>query len=123
MLKNILEYISYLLKPSTYLGGMDYVMSVWRGADSREKIILLLVFAPMFIAMCGLLMSVVYFILFVLPLFLFRMLGWGFLTALFGLAGKFGYKYFTGREFGSSNSNNIDPKDVIIDVKFEDIKK
>ncbi len=123
MLKNIMDYLMNFIKPSFYLGGLDYVMSVWREADTHERIILLLVFSPMFITAAGLVVSIVYFALFVLPIFLFRLLSWGILTALFGMAGRFGYKYFTGRSVDFPVNKNLNrDEDVIIDVKYHDTK-
>ena len=123
MLRNIFDYIANFLRPSFYLSGLDYVMSVWRGANTREKGILLLVFAPMFLTTGGLIVSVIYFVLFELPIFLFRLLSWGVLTALFGMAGKFGYKYFTGHtvDFPSANKFKSN-EDVIIDVNYRETR-
>ena len=123
MLKNILDYVTNLLRPSFYLSGIDYVMSVWREANAREKGILLLVFAPMFITTGGLLISIVYFVLFELPIFLFRLLSWGVLTALFGMAGRFGYKYFTGHSVDFPGfKKTLENEDVIIDVKYNETR-
>ena len=104
----IREHAMKLLKPSLYMGGLDFVLSIWREADAKDRGILLLVFAPMFLCMGGFIFTIIYFVLFVLPSYLFSFLGWGALTALFGAGGKYCYKYFTGREIKSGGKNIID---------------
>ncbi len=103
------------IKPSIYMGGFDYVLQIWREADAKDKGILLLVFSPMFLCMAGFVFSIIYFVLFVLPSFLFRFVGWGLLTALFGAGGKYFYKHLTGRE--------IKTHDDVIDVDFTENAK
>ena len=68
----------------------------------------------MFVSMGGVIFSIVYFVLFVLPSFLFSVLGWGMLTALFGAGGKYCYKYFTGKEVKDEGDKNV------IDVDFSE---
>ena len=75
------------LWPPRLLAGLGRILSEWQGADVREKGILLLVFAPMLLCILGLLFSVTSFVLFVLPSFVLRILGWAMLTALFGGGG------------------------------------
>ena len=94
------------------MGGVDYFMNLWRSADAKDKGILLLVFSPMFLCLGGLVFSIIYFVLFILPSFLFRFIGWGLLTALFGAGGKYFYSYFTGKE----TATNENPE--VIDVKY-----
>ena len=103
------EYVMRLLKPSMYISGMDYVFKLWQESDTKERGILLLTFSPMFLSMGGFVFTIIYFVLFVLPSYLFSLLGWGVLTALFGAGGKYCYKYFTGKEIkGKKDSNVID---------------
>ena len=101
-----------LVKPSMYISGMDYVFKLWQDSDTKERGILLLTFAPMFLSMGGVIFSIIYFVLFVLPSFLFSILGWGLLTALFGAGGKYCFKYFTGKELDAKKDANV------IDVDF-----
>ncbi len=96
------------LKPSLYMGGLDFVLNIWRNADAKDRGILLLVFVPMFVCLGGFIFTIIYFVLFVLPSYLFSFLGWGMLTALFGAGGKYCYKHFTGKEIPTGNSNIID---------------
>lgn len=113
----IREYIMKFIKPSLYIGGLDYVLNVWHEANAKERGILLLTFAPMFVSFGGLLASIIYFVLFVLPAFIFRVLGWGILTALFGAGGKYCYKYFTGKTITGKTSDDV------IDVQYtEELK-
>lgn len=99
--------------------GFDYFLKLWRDADSKDKGILLLVFAPMFMCLGGLVFSVIYFVLFVLPSFVFRILGWGVLSAIFGAGGKYCYTYFTGKNINSSHTTQTE----VIDVQFtEEVK-
>lgn len=105
-------YVTKLLKPSMYISGMDYVFKLWQEADAKERGILLLTFSPMFLSMGGFVFTIIYFVLFVLPSYLFSLLGWGVLTALFGAGGKYCYKYFTGKEIKAKKDANV------IDVAF-----
>ena len=106
--EKIREYAMKFLKPSLYMGGLDFVLGIWREADAKERGILLLVFSPMFVCMGGFVFTIIYFVLFVLPSYLFSFLGWGILTALFGAGGKYCYKYFTGKEIRTGDKNIID---------------
>lgn len=94
----IKEYLMKFLRPSLYISGLDYFLKLWNNSDAKERGILLLVFSPMFICTGGLIFSIIYFVLFVLPSFLFGILGWGLLAALFGAGGRYCFKYFTGKE-------------------------
>lgn len=104
------EYFMRFVKPSLYIGGMDYVLKIWQESNAKERGILLLVFAPMFVSMGGFIATIVYFVLFILPSYVFSVFGWGILTALFGAGGKYCFKYFTGR--------SIQGKKDVIDVPF-----
>ena len=106
-------YVMKLVKPSMYMSGMDYVFKLWQEADAKERGILLLTFSPMFISLGGLVFSIIYFVLFVLPSFLFSILGWGILTALFGAGGKYCYKYFTGKEVKAKIDKNVIDVDYV----------
>ena len=101
-----------LVKPSMYISGMDYVFKLWNDSDTKERGILLLTFSPMFLSMGGVIFTIIYFVLFVLPSYLFSILGWGMLTALFGAGGKYCFKYFTGKELKEKKDVNV------IDVDF-----
>lgn len=96
-----------------YMSGMDYVFKLWQDSDAKERGILLLTFSPMFISLGGLVFSIIYFVLFVLPSFLFSILGWGILTALFGAGGKYCYKYFTGKEVKTKIDKNVIDVDYV----------
>ena len=114
----IREYIMKFIKPSLYIGGIDYVLKVWHEANAKERGILLLTFSPMFVSFGGLIATIVYFVLFVLPSYVFSAFGWGLLTALFGAGGKYCYKYFTGKNISGK------AKDDIIDVQYtEELKE
>ena len=100
------------VKPSMYISGMDYVFKLWSESNTKERGILLLTFSPMFVSMGGVILTIIYFVLFVLPSYLFSILGWGMLTALFGAGGKYCFKYFTGKELKDKAEKNV------IDVDF-----
>ncbi len=104
----IREYAAKFLKPSLYMGGLDFVLNIWREAEAKDRGILLLVFIPMFVSLGGFIFTIIYFVLFVLPSYLFSFLGWGILTALFGAGGKYCYKHFTGKEIHTGDKNIID---------------
>ena len=91
---------------------MDYVFRLWNESNTKERGILLLTFSPMFLSMGGVIFTIIYFVLFVLPSYLFSILGWGMLTALFGAGGKYCFKYFTGKELNAKKDVNV------IDVDF-----
>ena len=106
--EKIREYATKFLKPSLYMGGLDFVLNIWREAEAKDRGILLLVFIPMFVSLGGFIFTIIYFVLFVLPSYLFSFLGWGILTALFGAGGKYCYKHFTGKEIHTGDKNIID---------------
>ena len=101
------------------MGGVDYFLNMWKSSDAKDKGILLLVFSPMFICLAGLILSIVYFVLFVLPSYLFTVMGWGLLTAIFGMSGKYFYGYFTGKGNVTQESNDKE----FIDVQFTENKE
>ena len=111
----IREYAMKFLKPSLYMGGLDFVLKIWRESDAKDRGILILVFSPMFICMGGFIFTIIYFVLFVLPSDLFSFLGWGILTAPIGAGGKYCYNHFTGHE--------ISANDGVIDVEFTETPK
>ena len=92
------DYIMKFIKPSLYLGGFDYFLNLWREADVKDRGILVLMFTPMFLCLAGFIFSIIYFVLFVLPSYLFTFIGWALLTALFGAGGKYFYNHLTKRE-------------------------
>ena len=102
-----------LVKPSMYISGMDYVFKLWSDSNTKERGILLLTFAPMFVSMGGVIFTIIYFVLFVLPSYVFSIFGWGMLTAIFGAGGKYCFKYFTGKEIKSPKAAKN-----VIDVDF-----
>ena len=106
-------YCMKLVKPSMYISGMDYVFKLWSDSNTKERGILLLTFAPMFASMGGVIFTLIYFVLFVLPSYVFSIFGWGLLTAIFGAGGKYCFKYFTGKEIKPAK-----PAKNVIDVDF-----
>lgn len=114
-------YISTFIRPSFYMSGMDYFLRLWHEANAKERGILVLVFSPMFLCLAGLFVSVVYFVLFVLPSFVFRVLGWGALTALSGAGGRYCYKYFTSHEARQKMTTTETPE--VIEVQYEEIRE
>ena len=100
------------LWPSRLLGGLGRILTEWQSSDIRERGILLLIFAPMLFCVLGLLFSVASFVLFVLPSFILRLLGWGLLTALFGAAGSYCHDRLKGRSSSSSYRTGRDFYDV-----------
>ena len=104
----IKQFAVKFLKPSLYMGGLDFVLNIWRNSEPKDRGILLLVFSPMFVCLGGFIFTIIYFVLFILPSYLFSFLGWGLLTAIFGAGGKYCFKHFTGKEIPTGNSNVID---------------
>ena len=117
--RKFLNWLPSWLKVSFIVGGLGNVMDLWHKADARERGILLLVFAPMFLSLVGLLFSIASFVLFVLPSFILRLLGWGLLTALFGAGGRYCYAHITGRASPDSMDSEIT---AYTDVEFREAK-
>ncbi len=101
------------IKPSLYLGGFDYFLNIWREADIKDKGILVLVFAPMFFCFAGFILSIMYFVLFVLPSYLFTFIGWILLTALFGAGGKYFYAHLTHKEMPEKSAPEFIDVEVV----------
>lgn len=104
MFRAILFQSLAFLWPPRLFAGLGRILREWQGSDVREKGILLLVFTPMLLCLLGLLFSVASFVLFVLPAFVLRLLGWGALTALFGAGGI----YCHDRLKGQSSSRRVE---------------
>ena len=116
----IKDFISKYIQPSLYIRGLENFMRYWRVSDIKDRGILLLVFAPMFICLAALGLSLVYFVLFVLPSYFFSFIGWALLTAIFGEGANYFYSHFTGQKDSYSSSSN-DPE--YIDVQYTDNNK
>ena len=97
MFRTILFQGLAFLWPPRLFAGLGRILREWQGSDVREKGILLLVFAPMLLCLLGLLFSVTSFVLFVLPAFVLRLLGWGALTVLFGAGGIYCHDRLRGQ--------------------------
>lgn len=112
MFRTFFSQVLTRLWPPRLLGGLGRILTEWQGSDIRERGILLLVFAPMLFCVLGLLFSVASFVLFVLPSFILRLLGWAVLTALFGAAGSYCHDRLKGRASSSSYRADRDFYDV-----------
>ena len=88
MFQNIVNQILYWLWPSRILKHFSSFLDRWQRADARERGILLLVFSSLAVCFGGLLFSVFSFVLFVLPSFILRVLGWGLLAGLCDAGGQ-----------------------------------
>ena len=102
------------IKPSLYLGGFDYFLSLWKEADTKDRGILILMFTPMFFCLAGFVFSIIYFVLFVLPSYLFTFIGWALLTALFGMGGKYFYAHLTHREMTERATPNFVDVEIVV---------
>ncbi|MBQ7068658.1 MAG: hypothetical protein IJM82_05780 [Synergistaceae bacterium] len=111
------EFILRYVQPSLYIRGLENFTKYWKVADVKDRGILLLVFAPMFICLAGLGFSIVYFVLFVLPSYFFSFIGWALLTAIFGEGANYFYNHLTGSKVVENN----DPE--YIDVQYTENKK
>ena len=110
----IKEYIMKFIKPSLYLGGFDYFLRLWREADAKDRGILILMFTPMFFCLAGFIFSIIYFVLFVLPSYLFTFIGWILLTALFGAGGKYFYSHLTNREMPERSTPEFVDVEIVV---------
>ena len=102
------------IKPSLYLGGFDYFLRLWKDSDAKDRGILILMFTPMFFCLAGLIFSIIYFVLFVLPSYLFTFIGWALLTALFGIGGKYFFSHLTGREMPEKATPEFVDVEIIV---------
>lgn len=119
MFRKLFDHIPLFLRPAIFIGGLGDILSLWQRAGVKERGILILVFAPMLVCLAGLLISVVSFVLFVLPSFVLRLLGWGVLTALFGAGGRYCYERMTGQSVSRGTSSYSGGYDqAYTDVKF-----
>ena len=118
MFRKIFTQALAYLWPPRLLSGLGRILTTWQGSDAREKGVLLLVFAPMMICLLGLLFSVVSFVLFVLPAFVLRLLGWGMLAALFGGGGVYCHDRLKGHN--SSRRMNSSFYDVTVEPSDPD---
>lgn len=110
----IRDYFIRFIKPSLYLGGFDYFLRLWKDADVKDKGILILMFTPMFFCFAGFIFSIMYFVLFVLPSYLFTIIGWVLLTALFGAGGKYFYAHLTHREMPEKGTPEFIDVEVVV---------
>ena len=101
------------IKPSLYLGGFDYFLGLWKAADAKDRGILVLMFAPMFFCLAGLIFSIIYFVLFVLPSYLFTFIGWALLTTLFGAGGKYFYAQVTHRDMSERSAPEVVDVEIV----------
>ena len=129
MLKNFMNRIWDWLRPSVYIGGLGDLFILWHKSDAKGRGILLLCFAPMFICIGGMLFSVVSFVLFVLPSFVLKFLGWLMLVALFSAGGKYCYRQMMRRcsaeiptTDGESFKTSFTSGGMSYDVSYTDVK-
>lgn len=123
MLRIFFNRIMNFLRPSIVISGLGDIMDLWRRAGARDKGIFVLVFAPMFACIGGLLFNIVRFVLFVLPSFVLGFLGWVLLITLFAWGGRYVYSRFTGDTFASGSVYNAEYYEkTYTDVKFTENK-
>ena len=108
MLRRIFNQVMGWLNMLLKFGGFSNIAKTWRESDAKDRGILLLVFSPMLLCLAGLALSVIYFVLFVLPMFVFRIVSCGILASLAGWGGRRALKYFTGREISEGSEDVID---------------
>jgi len=120
LFRKLFDHIPLFLRPAIFISGLSDILSLWQRAGAKERGILILVFAPMLVCLAGLLLSVVSFVLFVLPSFVLRLLGWGVLTAIFGAGGRYCYERMTGRSVprGGASTRAGGYEQAYTDVKF-----
>lgn len=120
MIKNFLRRIYNFLSPAIVIGGLGDLFTIWQGASPKERVILIVSFAPMGICLVGLLLSIASFVLFVLPSFVLRFLGWLLLTAIFAAGGKYCYLRMTKRPEETPFTSGAGD-DAYMDVPFTDL--
>ena len=114
----IRELITRYIKPSLYMRGVENFLRYWRVSDVKDRGILLLIFAPMYLCLGALILNIVYFVLFVLPSYLFTFIGLIFLAVIFGEGANYFFNHFKGQQTTRTNHDDY------IDVQFtEDSKK
>ena len=112
----IRELITRYIQPSLYMRGVENFLRHWRVSDVKDRGILLLIFAPMYLCLGGLILNIVYFVLFVLPSYLFTFIGLIFLAVLFGEGANYFFNHFKGNSTVQSNNSEY------IDVQFTENK-
>lgn len=113
MFRDIGSYLLKYLWPPKLLSGLSFVLGEWHKSDAKDKTLLLLIFSPMMVCVLGLLFSIAGFVLFVLPSFVLKVLGWLLLIALFGAGGLFFYEKTQGKHSsGSTRYTNSAAYDV-----------
>ena len=111
MLRLFFARLMMYLWPPRLFAGLSRILLEWQRSDVRNKGLLLLVFSPMLLCLIGLLISVASFVLFVLPSFVLRLLGWLLLTSLFGGGGLYFYERLKGGKPPRASSKE-EPYDV-----------
>jgi hypothetical protein len=97
-----LQFLKYF-RPSNLFMGFGFVLAEWHRSDAKNRALLLLLFAPMFVCMFGFAFSLASFVF----AFVSRLLGWFLLTALFGGGGVFFYEKLRDiRPFSSERSSS-----------------
>ena len=109
MFKSYMTRILGWLRPAVHIGGLGELFVLWQRAGAKERGIFLLCFAPVFVCIGGLLFSVASFVLFVLPSFVLKFLGWALLVALFNMGGRYCYEHMTKGGSGASTTAGSSP--------------
>ncbi|MDR1621926.1 MAG: hypothetical protein LBS00_06095 [Synergistaceae bacterium] len=118
------QFLKYFW-PSNLFMGFGFVITEWHRGNTKDKTLLLLIFTPMLVCMLGLVLSFASFVF----AFVSRLLGWFFLTALFGGGGIFCYEKLRenrsspfSSSFSSSSSSGQSPfsRDTAYDATAQD---
>ncbi len=113
----IRELITRYIKPSLYMRGVENFLGHWRVSDVKDRGILLLIFAPMYLCLGALILNIVYFVLFVLPSYLFTFIGLIFLAVIFGEGANYFFNHLKGQQTTRTNHDDY------IDVQFTEEKQ
>ena len=110
--------MKYIWPPSV-ISSVLALLRGWRRSDMKTKAILGVFFIPAIFCVGGLVVYIVYFVLFELPAFVLRVLGWLLLISLFSGGGLFCYEKISGKRA----VNDSEPYDYDVIPNEEEAEK
>ena len=93
----IWSFVMKYIWPPAVMSRVMALLREWRRSDVKDKAILAVFFIPAMACVAGLLIRIVYFVLFMLPAFILSLLGWLLLISLFSGGGIYCYEKVIGK--------------------------
>lgn len=104
MFRNIADKILKYINPSIIFPRLRRLITAWQDSDIKDRGVFVLVFAPTMLAFCGVIYTIISFVLFALPAFIIGMLSWILLAVVFGAGGEYLYEKLTGHTLNDGES-------------------